>query len=223
LGGFVRALISRLRRRSTTCCTRVFSAGFSSLVWLNRTGSKISSRPVKQRVWPLCGVALKQPVLELGREQSQHAAQIAVVAECRRHQVVALVDDKQVPRQVGRALGSAAGGQKLLQHLVLPQVVVRRDDPAERAPGIGIHAESLAQLVSLRSIDQVEVVRTSPHLVAPLQSKEAGVRTSTRWMRRRRRSSLRINPASMVFPSPTSSAISRLTRGIRNAFSRGTS
>jgi hypothetical protein len=49
-GGFVRALISRFSLRMTTCWIRAFSAGLSSLVWLNRTGSRISRRPVKQRV-----------------------------------------------------------------------------------------------------------------------------------------------------------------------------
>ncbi len=57
--GVVRTLISRLRRRSTICCTRPRSAGFRSLVCEKRTGSRISSSPLKQRVWPLCGVALR--------------------------------------------------------------------------------------------------------------------------------------------------------------------
>ena len=45
----------------------------------------------------------------------------------------------------------------------------------------------------------------------------------TRWIRRRRRELTKISPASIVFPRPTSSAISKLTRGIRRAFRRGTS
>jgi len=57
LGGLVRSLISDFRRRITTCCTRPRSAGLSSSVALKRTGSSSSSRPVKLRVWPLCGVA----------------------------------------------------------------------------------------------------------------------------------------------------------------------
>ena len=52
---------------------------------------------------------------------------------------------------------------------------------------------------------------------------EAGVRTRMRWMRRRSNSSVRINPASTVLPRPTSSAMSRLTRGMRSAFRSGTS
>jgi hypothetical protein len=55
---FVRALISRLRRRRTVCWTRPRSAGFRSVVCEKRIGSNISSSPLKQRVWPLCGVAI---------------------------------------------------------------------------------------------------------------------------------------------------------------------
>ena len=85
-------------------------AAFISLVRVKRTGSSISSRPVKERVWPLCGVAEeKEAVLELGRHQTQHSAQLAVFAEGRRHQVVALVDDQQVP-------GADAGNLPAVRH-----------------------------------------------------------------------------------------------------------
>ncbi len=52
---------------------------------------------------------------------------------------------------------------------------------------------------------------------------EAGVMTSTRRMRRRRSSSVRMRPASTVLPRPTSSASRSETRGIWSALSRGTS
>ena len=51
------ALMSRFSRRTTTSSTRPRMAAFISLVRVKRTGSSISSRPVKERVWPLCGVA----------------------------------------------------------------------------------------------------------------------------------------------------------------------
>ena len=51
------ALISRFSRRTTTSSTRPRIAALISLVRVKRTGSSISSRPVNERVWPLCGVA----------------------------------------------------------------------------------------------------------------------------------------------------------------------
>ena len=51
------SLISRFSRRTTTSSTRPRMAAVISLVRVNRTGSSISSRPVNERVWPLCGVA----------------------------------------------------------------------------------------------------------------------------------------------------------------------
>ncbi len=73
----------------------------------------------------------EQPVLELRRHQAQHPAQPAVLAEGRGHQVVAFVDDQQVPGQVRGALRGAAGGEELLQHVGLTQVVKGGDDAAE--------------------------------------------------------------------------------------------
>jgi len=58
-------------------------------------------------------------VLELWRQQPEHPTEVAVVPERRRHQVVALVDDQQVPGKVGRALRSPAGCEKLLKDIVL--------------------------------------------------------------------------------------------------------
>ena len=107
--------------------------------------------------------AEEEAVLELRREEAEHAAEVAVVAEGRRHEVVALVDDEQVPRQVRRALGRAAGRQELLEHVVLPQVVVRGDDAAEGAPRVGVHPEALAQRVrSRRGRRGRRGARTSP-------------------------------------------------------------
>ena len=58
LSGFwLLALISRFSRRTTTSSIRPRMAAVISLVRVNRTGSSISSRPVNERVWPLCGVA----------------------------------------------------------------------------------------------------------------------------------------------------------------------
>ena len=46
------------------------------------------------------GRAQKKAVFELRGDQPQRAAQVAVVAESRWHQVVALIDDEEIPRQV---------------------------------------------------------------------------------------------------------------------------
>ena len=74
-------------------------------------------------------------MLEARRDDAKHATQVAVLAERRRHQVVALVNDQQVPRQVRRALRRVRRGKELLEDVVLPQVVIGRDDAAEGAPG----------------------------------------------------------------------------------------
>ena len=113
--------------------------------------------------------AQEQPVLESRRDQAQHPAQVAVLTEGRRHQVVTLVDNQQVPRQVRRSFGRVRRGQELLEHVVLPQVVVGGDDAAERAPGISVHPHPTPQFEGGIAIDQIEGERELlPHLVAPL-------------------------------------------------------
>ena len=52
---------------------------------------------------------------------------------------------------------------------------------------------------------------------------DGGHATTTSRTRRRSKSSLAINPASIVLPRPTSSAMNRLTRGSRSAFLSGSS
>ena len=52
-------LISLFKRRTNTCSTRSRSESLNSLVCVKRTGSRISRSPEKLRVWPLCGVAVK--------------------------------------------------------------------------------------------------------------------------------------------------------------------
>ena len=111
----------------------------------------------------------KQPVLELGRHQPEHLAEPAVFAEGGRHQVVALIDDQQVPGQMGRALRRAAGGQELLQHVRLAQVVIGGDDPAERAPRVGVHPQAAAQALGRRAVHDVEPERELlPEFFLPL-------------------------------------------------------
>ena len=111
----------------------------------------------------------EQPVLELRRHQAQHPAQVAVFAEGRRHQVVAFVDDQQVPGQMRGALRGAAGGEEVLQHVGLAQVVEGGDDAAGRAPGVHVHAEPAAQALGLLPVHHLETERELvPKLLAPL-------------------------------------------------------
>ena len=108
-------------------------------------------------------------MLELRRKESQHSAKLAVLAEGRRHQVVALVDDQEVPGKVRRSLGSAAGREELLQDVGLAQVVIGDDDAAERAPGARVHAEPAAQALGLVAVHDLEAERELlPELLLPL-------------------------------------------------------
>ena len=86
----------------------------------------------------------EQAVFEAGSDQPQHLTQLAVVAEGRGHQVVAFVDDQEVPGKPGRPVVRLAGGQELLLDVRLAQVVVGGDDAAERAPGVCVDAEFAA-------------------------------------------------------------------------------
>jgi hypothetical protein len=54
----------------------------------------------RSRVAVVRGGAQEQPMFKHRRNLPEHVAQIAVLAERRGHQVVALVDDKEIPRQV---------------------------------------------------------------------------------------------------------------------------
>ena len=114
-------------------------------------------------------------MLESRRHQSQGAAQLAVLAERGRHQVVTLIDDQQVPRQVRGPFRGMACRQELLAHVRLAQVVVGSDDPVERTPRIGVHAEAPARAVGLMAVHHLEAQRELlPQLVAPLPAQRGG-------------------------------------------------
>ena len=114
-------------------------------------------------------------MLESRCHQSQGAAQLAVLPERRRHQVVAFIDDQQVPRQVRGPFRGMAGRQELLAHVRLAQIVVGRDDTVERTPRIGVHAEAPARTVGLVAVHHLEAKRELlPQLVAPLPAQRGG-------------------------------------------------
>ena len=111
----------------------------------------------------------KEPVLELRCEEPQHSAKLAVLAEGGRHQVVALVDDEEVPGKMRRSLRRAAGGEELLQDVGLAEVMVGGDDMAERAPGVRVHPEPAAQALGLVTVHDFEAERELlPELLLPL-------------------------------------------------------
>ena len=111
-------------------------------------------------VW---GGGEEQPVFEVRCDQAQGLAKVAVFAERRRHQVVAFVHDQEVPGQMRGARWRTAGREELLTHVGLAQVVVRRDDAAERGPGVGVHAQAAPQLFGALPVHDIEPsARTSP-------------------------------------------------------------
>ena len=66
-------------------------------------------------------------------------------------------------------LRGAAGGEELLQHVGLTQVVVGRNDTAERAPRIRVHAEPAAQSLGFPAVHHLESERELlPELFLPL-------------------------------------------------------
>ena len=101
----------------------------------------------------------EQPVLEPRRHQPEHLAEPAVFAEGGRHQVMALVDDQQVPWQMRRARRRVAGRKELLLHVRLAQVVIGSDGAAERAPRVGVHAQAAAQTLGFRTVHDREPKR----------------------------------------------------------------
>jgi hypothetical protein len=70
-----------------------------------------------------CG-AKEQAMLELWCDKAQHTAEIAVLPKRRRHQVVAFIDNKKVPRQMRRSIGRSTGSKKLIENVFLPKIMV---------------------------------------------------------------------------------------------------
>jgi len=131
---------------------------------------------VKERVWPLCGVAERnRRCSKRGAISPEHPAELAVLAEGRRHEVVAFVHDQQVPWEMGRSVRGPARGKKLFPYVRLPEVVVGRDDPAERAPRVGVDPEPAAQLLRRLAVDHLEGQRELlPELLPPLVPERGG-------------------------------------------------
>ena len=113
----------------------------------------------------------EQAMLELRRHLAQHPAQATVLAHGRRHQVVALVHNEQVPRQVRGTIGRLAGGEEALEHVRLAQVVVGGDDAAEQAPRVRVHAQLAACGFGALAIHHLEIEgELLLQFVAPLRA-----------------------------------------------------
>ena len=95
-------------------------------------------------------------MLEVRRQDAEHLGQFALLPKRRRHQVVNLIHDEKIPRQMGRTVRYAAGSDKRLQNIRLLQVVERRDNPGERPPGICIEAKPSSKAVRLVAVNNVE-------------------------------------------------------------------
>jgi hypothetical protein len=121
-----------------------------------------------------CG-AEEEAVFELWADETEHATEVTVVTEGGGHEVVAFVENEQVPWEVRGAFGSAAGGEELFEDVILTEVVVGGDDAAEGSPGVGVHSESAAEGMSFVAVDEVELEREFvPHFVAPLEAECGG-------------------------------------------------
>src|SRR5262245_57428572 len=96
-------------------------------------------------------------MFKLSGDQAQHFTEVAILPECGGHQVMALVDDEEVPGKMRRSFGCSACGQELLEKILLPKIGIRRDDPPEGSPVIRIHAQPLPQFVRFISVDDVKV------------------------------------------------------------------
>ena len=166
----------------------------------------------------------KQPVLESRRHQPQRSAEFAVFAKGGRHQVVALVHDEQVPRQVGRPFGRLTSCEELLAHIRLAEVVIRSDDAAERTPGVGVHAEPPLQPLGALPVHDLEAQRELfPEFVPPLLAQRGG-RENQNALNAPSQEQLGEDQTGLDgLPETHVVGDQQFTRGIRSAFRSGTS
>ena len=141
---------------------------------------------------------------------------------CGRGGVVGLVEDQQRPRLHEVAAEPVPQVRRVL--LVLDEVV-GDDEPVVRRPGADVVPRSRTDAVDGRPVDDLEEEPERPfHLLAlHWSSIDGGQHTTMSDTFRRRSSSRAISPASIVLPSPTPSAMNRLTRGMPRAIRRGSS
>ena len=84
---------------------------------------------------------------------------------------MAFIEDEKVPGEMRRSVGRPRSSMKLLEDIFLSQIMVRRDDPAERTPRICVKAEAFSEVISFLTVHEVELKRkTLPHFVAPLET-----------------------------------------------------
>ena len=84
----------------------------------------------------------KHLMVEIRRNGAQHFRQLAIVAERRRREIVRLIHHQQIPGQMRRAFNRPAGGEELLQHVGLFQIMIGGDNVRAAAPGIRVQAGS---------------------------------------------------------------------------------
>lgn len=108
-------------------------------------------------------------MLEEGNDLPEHLGEIAFLPHRRGREVVRLVHDQEVPRQVDRSFGRPARRAELLQDVRLLQVMVGSNDSLICPPRICVEADPLAQSLRLGPVDDVEGERELlPHLLPPL-------------------------------------------------------
>ena len=126
------------------------------------------------RVAIVWGGCQKELVLKQRRDLPECLDELVVLAEGRREQIVGLIDDEKIPRQLSAwatrgGIRGAACREKLLQDVWLAQVIIGRDNARECAPRIGVQPKSPLNRMRLGAVDQIEVERELRlHLALPL-------------------------------------------------------
>ena len=152
-------------------------ASISTVIW-NRIGSSSSSRPVKQTVLPLCGVAeAKRRCSNRKRiSRSIRVRWLARLPLCGakwwHSSTISKSQGAWASRAAAIGLGIGAGPgrlEELPQHVGHPQVVHRRDDAGKGFPGVGVDPQAAAKLEGRVGVDDLEVeVELAAKLVLPL-------------------------------------------------------
>jgi hypothetical protein len=127
------------------------------------------------------GCRSEQPMLEQEADLAQHPGSLAGPASAGRREVVAFIDDQQIPRCVSQYLPVAILAadlrrlQELLQNIRQTQVVHRRDDAREGFPRVRVDPHAAAELERRIRVDDLEIqVEFSSEFDLPLPLKHGG-------------------------------------------------
>lgn len=226
--GLLRSGNAPTRRRRSSLRRRTITGSSSRVLSIltprqNRCGSRISSRAAKLLEWPLCGVA-ERKIRCSKRSARPRTARVSLESTAYLELCAGAALWASSRMRSDPARSSSSQSRSGAAYASSRRSACERMKRLCVENGLTAYPRSRRRSVTkARSNTAKERPKRVSSSSRHWRTTEGGHATTTLRTFWRIRSSRRMRPASIVLPTPTSSAMNRFTRGRRSAFRRGSS